>query len=575
MTVHRSAGAAAALAAVLVLRLPAGTLSPDRYIDVMDRAVGAYSPARIDDTVRRVESRGIEEHGFTRLVANLGILVAKGRRAESRGLFRRMMDLCCRELPTSHARNGWSVGNDFGVKEVVLALLELERAAVYPKDVTDAWRRDLSRAPAGELYSCRPGPKPGKAQNWMVFGAASEQLRVFAGAGGDPDYVERCVAAQLPFFDANGMYRDPHEPMVYDLVTRLQFAVALRFGYDGASRPALERMLDRSEDPTLRMQSVTGEIPYGGRSNQYVFNETFFAALCEFYAGRCKARGDLRRAARFRAAAARALDSFDRWTAERGFRHVKNRHPSASRFGCEPYGYFDKYMVTAGSFAYLGHLLADASVPTADADEPDSTLVLSGHFHRVMVNAGGYTVQLDTDPDRDYDAGGIGRIQRRGCPPVVCLSVPASAAPRYSLGSVTNATPLAIAPGRKAGGVWRYGFGGGYELTKREDAAVELQVDGMRWRIAVEDGAVVLRLTGEGELALVLPAFLGDGERTGEIAAESDRLSVSFGGGTCVYTTDGKIVDCAGICGNRNGLYRRFEARGTDSLSVRVVLANR
>ena len=34
----------------------------------------------------------------------------------------------------------------------------------------------------------------------------------------------------------------------------------------------------KSADITLAMQSATGEIPFGGRSNQFLHNETFYAA---------------------------------------------------------------------------------------------------------------------------------------------------------------------------------------------------------------------------------------------------------------------------------------------------------
>lgn len=86
------------------------------------------------------------------------------------------------------------------------------------------------------------------------------------------------------------MYRDPNEPMVYDYVTRLQLAVALYFGYDGESKKALEEELLKSAEITLNMQSVTGEIPFGGRSNQFLHNETAYAALCEYYANVLKNR---------------------------------------------------------------------------------------------------------------------------------------------------------------------------------------------------------------------------------------------------------------------------------------------
>ena len=86
------------------------------------------------------------------------------------------------------------------------------------------------------------------------------------------------------------MYRDPNEPMLYDFVTRLQLAVSLYYGYDGESRESLEQMLLKSADITLDMQSVTGEIPFGGRSNQFLFNEAAFAAFYDDIAHRNAAK---------------------------------------------------------------------------------------------------------------------------------------------------------------------------------------------------------------------------------------------------------------------------------------------
>ena len=122
--------------------------------------------------------------------------------------------------------------------------------------------------------------------------------RLGAGMSGDPKFVERYVSDQIRWFDEKGMWRDPHEPLVYDFVTRLQFAQILFSGYDGPSRATLIEHLDRGAEATLAVQSACGEIPYGGRSNQFLHNDTFYAALCEWYAAHFRERGDLANASR-------------------------------------------------------------------------------------------------------------------------------------------------------------------------------------------------------------------------------------------------------------------------------------
>ena len=539
------------------------TLPKSRYLDVMEAAVGAYTPERTADYVKRVEKGMIKEHGFHRLTANIGILIAHGRLAEKKELFKHMMDLCCRQIPVAYVKNGSQVGNDFGVKE-------------------DGWRADLAKAVPETTYTCRPRLGDPKAHNWAVFAAASEQARTFAGLNGVPAFTEKYVKDQLRFFDANGMYKDPNQPMVYDGVTRLQFAVALHFGYDGPSRAALEAQLLKSAEPTLLMQSETGEIPYGGRSNQFLHNEGFWAALCEWYAAWFKARGDLATAARFRRAAKRALDSLDYWTRQPGLRHVKNRFPLKTRYGCEGYGYFDKYMVTLGSWAYIAYLFADESIPLAPDEPRTAVFTTSDAFHRTVLHAGGYTAQFDVAPDTHYDGPGLGRVQRRGAPPMICLSVPFTKKPSYTI-DVKNETPLAILPGwKQADGSWAYAYGPDYAVTGtkvgdgRAEAALSVSRKGLpalTWESNLSAAGLETALTGADDLALTLPVLCFDGETRVEAKVDAKSLAVTFNGWTCRWETDGEIVDTGKTYANRNGHYRRFEARGKKRLSVKISIA--
>ena len=543
-------------------------------------AVSAYTQVRIENYIQSVEKDGLAEHGFPRLTANMGVLIAHGRIPEQKETFRRMMDLCCKEIPTAKSRNGWNVGNDFSVKEIVLCLLEVEAAGIFPKEQTDAWRAALSSFRPEDAYSCIPEPDDPVAHNWAIFAAASEQMRIFAGLGGDPAFVERQIAGQLRFFDANGMYRDPNQPMVYDFVTRLQFAVALKYGYNGPSRPALEDALLRSAEPTLLMQSVSGEIPFGGRSNQFLHNETFYCALCEFYADWFHRRGDDALAARFRAAALRSAKALAYWTSQPDFRHVKNRFPLDTHFGCEGYGYFDKYMVTTGSWALLAHLFHSEkiSAPSAEPADSASIFVMSPSFHRICVNAGGYTAEFDTAADEHYDANGLGRLQRRGAPPVLCLSVPCPLHPSYTLDR-ENPTPLAILPGWKSGDAWHYAYGADYTLLEqstdgdtarlvfsvaRENAAP------LRWECVLSSEGLSLELSGDDNLALTLPALVFDGETKTDVVSDAHSLAVRFRGWTCRTESSGDIVDTGLDYSNRNGHLRRYEARGGSPLRVRI-----
>ena len=59
---------------------------------------------------------------------------------------------------------------------------------------------------------------------------------------------------------------------------------------------------------TLKMLSVNGEIPYGGRSGQFLHNEAHAALIMEYEAVRYAKLGDMKTASRFKSGLMRALD---------------------------------------------------------------------------------------------------------------------------------------------------------------------------------------------------------------------------------------------------------------------------
>jgi hypothetical protein len=142
----------------------------------------------------------------------MGQLVANGRRKELYGEFVRMMDICAREQPIAAKRDGeaqkkyFAPGSEFAVKELVLAVAEAEKSGIFPKEKTDFWRAAFGAMKADDIYTVKPKPGDGVARNWTVFGAASEQVRIAYGMGGDASWVERYVSDQLRFFDENGMF---------------------------------------------------------------------------------------------------------------------------------------------------------------------------------------------------------------------------------------------------------------------------------------------------------------------------------------------------------------------------------
>ncbi len=540
-------------------------VSGDEYLDLVEAAVAAYPDDHVEDYIDDADRNGVHEHGFPRLAANIAALVSAGRHGEWSGRLRRMMDICCRDAKKGLMKKE---GNEFSVKELVAAVLDLEKAQIFPKETTDGWRRDLSDIDPWRCYRVKPDVGDAKrSYNWCIFGCASEQTRLSAGMGGDRSFVERYVPDQMRWFDENSMWRDPHEPFAYDFVTRLQYAIILSCGYDGPMRQELERRMDVGVEPTLAMQSAAGEIPYGGRSNQFLHNDTLYAALCEWYASRAIRRGDRKTAARFRSAAARAVASVRRWLGEKPVCHVKNRYPRSwkrgSGIGCEHYAYFDKYMVTMGSWAVLARRFAiDEPLPEVE-EEKTLAFETSTYFHCVFLRAGDYSAQFDYNADTNYDCDGLGRLHRKGAPTQICIGTPCAAKPMYST-EMPNTSPLAIIPVSDAKFV---PAGSG-----RDDntAWSKWKVGELEWDCRLSDKGLSTSLRGMGGLAVKLPAFAFDGAAETEIRCDGKWLSVRYRGWECAYETDGGIADTGTVCCNRNGRYRVFEARGKDALCVKV-----
>lgn len=315
----------------------------DDYLDLVEIAVRAYTPERINAYITEVEKRGITEHGFARLASNLAIAIANGRLTDRVAQLERLMDLCAREQPIANRKNGakasghLAVGAEFAIRELVFALDALDKAKVFPQAKIEEWRAAYRSMRAEDIYSVQPKVGDATARNWTIFGIASEQARIASNLGGDPTWVERYAADQLRFFDEKGMFRDPGCPMFYDLVPRLQYAVTLDCGYDGASRGAVVAMLEKAAEITLAEQSVTGEIPFGGRSQQFLHTDILYAALCEWYAKHFAAKGDVALARRFRTAADCAVREVRAWTQLKPIRHIKNYYSPESGYGCENY----------------------------------------------------------------------------------------------------------------------------------------------------------------------------------------------------------------------------------------------
>ncbi len=554
-------------------------LMKEIYIDLMEKVFSAYTDEHIIEYFNDTKKTSIKEHGISRVVANLGILIAHGRKTYLKDLFKEMMDFLTVDISVALLKNGWRAGNEFSIKEIVLCLLEVERSGVYEKSVTDSWRKNLENLVPETTYGIFRKDSPNTGNNWVVFAAASEQLRNFAGMSDNTEMIDKILKLQLELFDENGMYRDPLEPIVYDIATRLQFMVVYNFGYNGKSKKALEDILLKSADLTLYMESVLGEIPYGGRSNQFLHNEAFFSAVFEFYASFFKKRGDMEKASVFKSAAKVALCGLNEWLSGDKLYHIKNYYPNYSQIGCEPYAYFDKYMVSAASSLHLAYEMADDSIEISNCPAENENFIkeTSELFHQIFIKFGDYTVQIDTDANKHYDASGIGRIHKKGVPSALCLSVPFAKEPNYVL-DIENPSAFSICglvsteDGAVLGAEEKYRV---LEKTVSDESAfikLGCEKDGkilFEERLTVSNDGAEILVSGKENAKILFPVFSFDGETKTEITKGENQVSVSYKGHKVTFTSNGKITDLNKEYANRNGHYKGFSAEENLKIEMR------
>ena len=69
----------------------------EKYLDIIEKSLLAYSSEQISDYVDEVKHDGLSEHGFPRLAANIGILIAYGRRTDLMGAGAHVVDVLTKE----------------------------------------------------------------------------------------------------------------------------------------------------------------------------------------------------------------------------------------------------------------------------------------------------------------------------------------------------------------------------------------------------------------------------------------------------------------------------------------------
>ena len=551
----------------------------DKYIELMGKALSAYTDEHIIRYFDDVRINGLKEHGFARLTSNIGILIAHGVRCDLKPLFIEMMDFCCKTIPTVLA------ANDFTVREIICCLREIQRSGVFDPCLIKKWKENISKINPKTCYSIYAKTQDDLVKNWALFTGVSEFFRQKEGLCSSEEFIETQIGSQLKWIEENGMYMDNesdvHHPIVYDVVARGLFVLLLNEGYRGRYYEMIDDCLRRSALVTLKMQSPNGEIAFGGRSNQFLHNEPWLMAIYEYEARRYVRENNLEQAKEFKSAIKRALGVTEFWLNLKPIRHIKNRFKIETKHGCEKYAYFDKYMITTASFLYAAYLVCDDTIPTIEqVDVKPTVFTTTYHFHKVFAKAGGYGLEFDINADNIYDTNGLGRVHRAGAPSTICVSTPCAPRPSYTV-PLDAVGSLSFCVGVFDGVKWLYADDNQIEYrlmsqsTDEGSACVAFENVFPNGRnvfseYIINASGINVKIKGSNEICYVLPAFLFDGESYTEIKEEKKCLEVHYNDWICRYTTDGEIIDARKTFANRNGFYKKYMAVANKEINLKI-----
>ncbi len=523
------------------------------YLDLMEVVLAEYDLQNLKEPAEDLQS-------YSRIVSVLAVLLSKGRRPELQEPFQKMMTLACQALPQYEGQ----IGLDFSMKELTLAY-----RCMKEYDTNGDWLKMLQNI-VPEQY----GMPNGEAHNINLYNVAAEALRTREGLADSTEYCQNCLTKQVAKLDENGMYPDnaprQYNPVLYDLAARaqMQWAEYLKVYEFGD-------VLRRGGIWSLMTQSPTGQIPYGGRSNQYGMNEAIFASVMEYEAAKQAEAGHLVLAGRMRRSARLAAESIREFVTQHS--HRRNLF-AEEQAGCEAYGYSYKYMISIAAFLIGGVLFAREEIPERPCPcEKGGYLLTSGaNFHQIFAVCGGYGIQIDADGDPCYDATGWGRIHYRRAPAALGLSLPFAGEPAYRLaeGAAPCSAALGIGWDDGAGGVQYLseltGLKHAVAIEEESPAKVKFTVTytgkglkncgGVMESYQIDEGGVrysaKLLEADAGTVYARVPLFLTDGMRESVIKQRAGQCSVRMKGWVFRVTSGASLEGREREVCNRNGRYR-------------------
>ncbi len=567
------------------------TMDRTAYLDIIERIVRIAEPW-VDDNGAVIDPVLKYEHGQTspRFASTCAVAIYFGRCTEFKEKLYKVMDHCCYALTQGDAINR---SPNFWMRELVTAYNCLKNIA--PAERLAKWKELLSQVVPEKSYKY-VSDKPEELanfHNWVVYSSAGESMRQSANIGSVHNsiwgnkYFDKYVEHQLWRFNEFGMYRDPLDPITYDITTRLQYEAALFDGYNGKWKDVLTKNLNEAMYATLLFMAPTGEVPFGGRSSQFYFQEGIVSALCELAARRFKESAP-KLAGAFKRQAHLAAKSSARGILRNDGKlfHLKNFFDPATKHGCDYYGHYSVYTLFAGAVYSLAALYADDTIAEAPAvsEIGGFGFGLTKNFYKLFCNQSGNYLEFDLKPNLKHDANGLGRILLKGQPWGLLPSLPfAEKNLGYQINPAftPNEYPVSVAPEwlDKKGNICRL-------AAWDENVAQYKEITPGVWEVVynlnncivtyradiTRQGKLTLKMSIAGEVknpVMIVPVLESDGMNTPELTLQGSGFTALMQGKILTCQSDGKAAEISGTAVNRTGIYKLVKIPfGGDSLEL-------
>lgn len=560
-----------------------------KYLEMMERIVRMASKW-INSEGAVIDPYYHAEFGQTtpRFVSSASVLLHFGRVPELKELVIKSMSYSCSQL--ANAKGG---SPDFWMRELSTAFICLK--PMVKKEVWGSWAKQLQSVNPEKVYKDidSTGQNLDKLNNWAVYSSGGEYMREAVGLTSKSndfidgvDFFDKYMNAQLVHFTKEGMYRDPNDPITYDITTRLQIGNALTYGYDGPLRDELSEFLRRGGLTMLLFTSPDGYVPYGGRSGEFQFQEAIIAALSELEANRYKTSNP-KLAGIFKRQAHISIQSIKRWALDmEPFRHIKNGFEPKLQHGIDTYGKYSVYSLYYSSVLGLAALYADDEIeehPTF-SETGGYLLELYPAFHKIFASVTNSQIEIDTRGTPHHESVGLGRFQAKGVPLELGMGMPFVFNPKYRMAdSLVPSENFAIGPSWVSKGAHfslanisshlthklerireskdNVEFLLEYSINSADTILVQQHYNLLGKKLEIDSKILGIDETPIDNTSFSVPLLVTNGSSKSEILKEDRRIKVNYMGHSLEVELDDQESTyhiAPKLFANRNGIYKNL-----------------